>query len=119
MNRFSATSILIVAGVSMVALAEDATARECSVLLGCAGMELAQGAGADDAAPDGNSAVPPDSGSDDGNSQAPRDNDKGDDGGAGDDDDANPDRGPDQASPPDTAQPPGCIFRNEPLDLLV
>ncbi len=118
MNRFCAASVLIVAGVATFAMASDAVSRECSVLLGCAGMELAQGAGPGDAAPGEESGAPPDGGSDDGNSPPSRGNDKGDDGGEGGDQGAEPDL---PWPPPDTArpQPPGCIFQNQPLDLLV
>lgn len=80
------------------------------VLSGCTGMELVQNAAPDDGSPDANSGTPPDEGSKDGNSQSPGDDDGAED---GDGTDSN------QASPPDSAEPPGCIFRNEPLELLV
>ncbi|MFA5955003.1 hypothetical protein [Hyphomicrobium sp.] len=114
MNRVAQASALVAAAVAVFALAGQAAAQECPVLLGCAGMELAQSAAPDDSAPDANSGAPPsdatpDDGSADDNAQAPGDD------GAGNDDGANSD----QASPPDTAQPPGCIFQDGPLELLV
>jgi hypothetical protein len=116
MKRVFAASVFIAAGVTVFAMAAEAGPRRCSVFSDCAGMELAQGAGPNDNSQDGNSGAPSDDGSANGNAQPPGNKDQGgNDQGDGDDDGANPDQG----SPPDTAQPPGCIFRNEPLDLLV
>jgi hypothetical protein len=117
MKRVFAASVFIAAGVTTFAMAGDAAWRRCSVFYGCAGMELAQSAGPNDNSQDGNSGAAPDDGSANGNSQAPGNEDQGgtDQGDGGGDEGTNPDQG----SPPDAAQPPGCIFRNEPLDLLV
>jgi hypothetical protein len=106
MIRVSATSALLAAVVTAFATSAHAGRSD---LLSCAGMELVQSAEPRDDAPDASPDTEPDDGSNGANSQSPDDNN--DDDGAG--------TGSDQASPPDTAQPPGCIFRNEPLDLIV
>ena len=115
MNRVSGTSVLIAAAATIFAHAGNAAAGDCPVLLGCAGMELAQDAAPNEDAPDADPQNPPsnadpDNGSSgDGGAQSPGDD------GAGEDDGS----GSGQASPPDTAQPPGCIFQDGPLELLV
>ncbi len=71
-------------------------------------MELIQNVAPNEAAPDGNSAdAPQDDGPGDGDDQVPDDGRQGPNSGAN----------PDQASPPE--QPPGCVFRKEPLELIV
>ncbi len=114
MIRVSATSAFLAVAVTVLAsgFVTGAQAKR-SDLLSCTGMELIQDHGQSaepkEDAPDASPDTEPGDGSNGANSQSPDDNE--DDDGAG--------SGTDQASPPDTAQPPGCIFRNEPLDLLV
>jgi hypothetical protein len=112
MVRVCGASAFVIGAVMTFAGTVASPSSERSVLLGCLGMELVQNVSPDDGAPDANSGAQPDDGSTDGKSQSP-----GDDNGTEDDDGTNSD----QASPPppDAAQPPGCIFRNEPLELLV
>ncbi|MBS0234918.1 MAG: hypothetical protein JSR99_15700 [Proteobacteria bacterium] len=110
MMRVYGASAFVAAAIIAFAADGNSGREDRSVLFNCAGMELAQSAAPNDTAPDANSGTEPDGGSTDGGAQQPND-----DSGSGDDDGANSD----QASPPDSAQPPGCIFRNEPLQLLV
>jgi hypothetical protein len=114
MNKVSGTSVFIAAAATIFAHAGNAAAGDCPVLLGCAGMELAQDAAPDEGAPDApqnppSNANPDDGSGGDGGAQSPGDDDAGEDDGSGSG----------QASPPDTAQPPGCIFQDGPLELLV
>ena len=109
MIRVYGTSAFVAGAIIAFGAGGDAGLEDRSVLFNCAGMELVQSTAPDDAAPDANSGTAPDEGSTDGDAQQPND-----DSGPGDDG-ANSD----QASPPESAQPPGCIFRNEPLQLLV
>ncbi len=111
MIRVSATSALLAVAVTAFApgLPTGARAERCD-LLSCAGMELVQSAEPKEDAPDASPDTEPGDGSNGANSQSPDDDNDNDDGAGS---------GTDQASPPDTAQPPGCIFRNEPLDLIV
>lgn len=114
MNRVPEAPALVAVAIAVFVTASPVMARECPVLRGCAGMELAQDATPDDGAPDANSAQPP--------SQAsPDDGSSGDDSAQSPDDDGGSDDGDnsDQASPPDSAQPPGCPFDDKPLELLV
>lgn len=115
MIRVRGASALIAGAVIAFAASGGSARSERSVLLSCLGMELVQNAVPDDGAPDANSQAPSDDGSTQGNPQSPGDDDGAGDDGSGNDGGANSD----QAAPPDTAQPPGCIFRNEPLQLLV
>ena len=115
MFRVYGASAFIAGAVIACAPCGTSGAGERSVLLSCVGMELVQnaapdGGAPDDGAPDANSGTAPDDGSADGNNQSP-----GDDDGDGDEGGVNSD----QAPPPGSRQPPGCIFRNEPLELLV
>jgi hypothetical protein len=110
MIRVCGASAFVAVSVILFTTTDVSADSKRTVLFGCTGMKLVQSAAPDDRAPDANSGAPPDDGSVDGNSRSP-----GDDDGTGDDDGANSD----QASPPDSVQPPGCIFRNEPLELLV
>ncbi|WP_409561863.1 hypothetical protein [Hyphomicrobium sp. MC8b] len=115
MNNVSEASALVAIAIAVFVTASPVMARECPVLRGCAGMELAQDAAPDDGAPDANSAQPPSQASpDDGSSGDDSAQSPDDDGGNGDDGDNS-----DQASPPDSAQPPGCPFDDRPLELLV
>lgn len=109
MFRVFGGAALILGGAIAVALAHVPARSERSVLRVCPGMELIQNAAPNEAAPDGNSAdTPQDDGPGDGDDQVP-DGRPGADGGDN----------PDQASPPDSEQPPGCVFRKEPLELIV
>jgi len=76
----------------------------------CAGMILAQSSAPDEQGSGEGSETP-----DDGNA-APQAKPAPDDDGDGSED---PNASPGQDTSPDTAEPPGCIFKNEPLDLLV
>lgn len=96
-------------GAIAVAFAHVPARGERSVLRVCTGMELIQNAAPNEAAPDGSSADAPEDGPGDGDDRAP------DDGRPGPNSGANPDR----ASPPDSDEPPGCVFRKQPLELIV